>query len=46
LTPAGRTLLREATAASDAAEAELLAPLDRQEGEQLRTLLARILDRN
>jgi DNA-binding MarR family transcriptional regulator len=46
LTPAGRTLLREATVASDAAEAELLAPLDRQEGEQLRTLLARILDRN
>jgi DNA-binding MarR family transcriptional regulator len=46
LTQDGQTLLRQATAASDLAEAELLAPLSRQEGEQLRTLLARILDRN
>ena len=45
LTQAGQTLLRQATAASDLAEADLLAPLNRQEGEQLRTLLARILDR-
>ena len=45
LTPAGQTLLRQATAASDVAEAELLAPLNREEGEQLRTLLARILAR-
>jgi DNA-binding MarR family transcriptional regulator len=43
LTQAGQTLLRQATAASDVAEAELLAPLNREEGEQLRTLLARIL---
>jgi DNA-binding MarR family transcriptional regulator len=46
LTEAGRTLLRAATAASDVAEAELLAPLNRQEGEQLRNLLARILARD
>jgi DNA-binding MarR family transcriptional regulator len=46
LTHDGQTLLRQALAASDLAEAELLAPLNRQEGEQLRTLLARILDRN
>ena len=46
LTQAGQTLLRQATAASDAAEAELLAPLNRQEGEQLRTLLTRILARD
>lgn len=46
LTQPGQTLLRQATAASDLAEAELLAPLNRQEGEQLRTLLARILDRD
>ena len=46
LTQSGQTLLRQATAASELAEAELLAPLNRQEGEQLRTLLARILDRN
>jgi DNA-binding MarR family transcriptional regulator len=46
LTQDGQTLLRQALAASDLAEAELLAPLNRQEGEQLRTLLARILDRN
>jgi DNA-binding MarR family transcriptional regulator len=45
MTQAGQTLLRQATAASDVAEAELLAPLSRQEGEQLRTLLARILAR-
>lgn len=46
LTPAGQTLLRQAVAASDVAEAELLAPLNRQEGEQLRNLLARILAHN
>jgi DNA-binding MarR family transcriptional regulator len=46
LTQAGQTLLRQATAASDVAEAELLAPLNPQEGEQLRTLLARILARD
>ena len=45
LTPAGQTLLHQATAASEAAEAHLLAPLNRQEGEQLRALLARILAR-
>jgi DNA-binding MarR family transcriptional regulator len=43
LTQPGQALLRQATAASDVAEAELLAPLNRKEGEQLRTLLARIL---
>ena len=46
LTQPGQTLLRQATAASDVAEAELLAPLNRKEGEQLRTLLARILARD
>jgi DNA-binding MarR family transcriptional regulator len=46
LTQAGQTLLRQATAARDVAEAELLAPLSRQEGQQLRTLLARILARD
>jgi DNA-binding MarR family transcriptional regulator len=45
LTPAGQDLLRQATAASDAAEVELLAPLSREEGEQLRDLLARVLAR-
>ncbi|MFZ0387038.1 MAG: MarR family transcriptional regulator [Solirubrobacteraceae bacterium] len=45
LTPAGRDILRRATAASDAAEAELLAPLAPEEGEQLRDLLARVLAR-
>jgi DNA-binding MarR family transcriptional regulator len=46
LTPAGQNMLREATAASDAAEADLLAPLDVEEGEQLRELLVRILTRS
>jgi len=46
LTPAGQDLLRQATAASDAAEAELLAPLSPEEGEQLRDLLARVLVRD
>jgi DNA-binding MarR family transcriptional regulator len=46
MTQDGQTLLREATAASDVAEAELLAPLNREESEQLRTLLARILARD
>jgi DNA-binding MarR family transcriptional regulator len=45
LTPAGRDILRRATAASDAAEAELLTPLAPEEGEQLRDLLARVLAR-
>jgi DNA-binding MarR family transcriptional regulator len=45
LTPAGQDILRRATAASDAAEAELLAPLAPEEGEQLRDLLARVLAR-
>lgn len=45
LTPAGQDLLHRATAASDAAEAELLAPLTPAEGEQLRDLLARVLVR-
>ncbi len=43
LTPAGQNILRRATAASDAAEAQLLAPLSPGEGEQLRDLLARVL---
>jgi DNA-binding MarR family transcriptional regulator len=45
LTPAGQDLLRQATTASDAAEAELLAPLAPEEGEQLRDLLVRVLAR-
>ncbi len=45
LTPAGHHILRQAITASDAAEAELLAPLSPAEAEQLRDLLARILDR-
>ena len=45
LTPAGQDLLHRATAASDAAEAELLAPLSPAEGEQLRDMLARVLVR-
>jgi DNA-binding MarR family transcriptional regulator len=45
LTPAGQDLLRQATAASDTAEAELLAPLAPEEGEQLRDLLTRVLAR-
>jgi DNA-binding MarR family transcriptional regulator len=46
LTAAGRRALGRATAASDAAEADLLAPLSAAEGEQLRDLLARILARD
>ena len=46
LTPAGQDILRQATAASDAAEADLLAPLNPKESEQLRDLLARILARS
>ncbi len=45
LTPTGQDILRQATAASDAAEAELLASLSPEEGEQLRDLLARVLAR-
>jgi len=42
LTDAGLEKLREATLASDAAEQELLAPLDELEAAQLRTLLERV----
>jgi DNA-binding MarR family transcriptional regulator len=45
LTSAGQDILRQATAASDAAEAELLASLSPKEGQQLRDLLARVLAR-
>jgi DNA-binding MarR family transcriptional regulator len=43
LTPAGTDILRQAIAASDAAEAVLLAPLSPAEREQLRDLLARVI---
>ncbi len=43
LTSAGQAVLDQATAASDAAEAKLLAPLNPEESEQLRDLLARVL---
>jgi DNA-binding MarR family transcriptional regulator len=43
LTPAGQDILKQATAASDAAEAELLAPLSPEESEQLRDLLSRVI---
>ncbi len=46
LTPAGQEILRHATAASDAAEAQLLVPLSPEESKQLRHLLARILARS
>lgn len=46
LTPTGQNILRQATAASDAAEAKLLAPLSPEEGKQLRNLLARVLTRD
>ena len=46
LTPTGQEILRQATAASDAAEAKLLAPLTLEEGKQLRNLIARVLDRD
>jgi DNA-binding MarR family transcriptional regulator len=42
LTKAGKTTLARATRASDAAEAELLAALGRDEAAQLRDLLGRI----
>jgi len=42
LTDAGQAKLLEATKASDAAERELLAPLDDREAAQLRALLKRI----
>ena len=45
LTPAGQDMLREGIAASDAAEAELLAPLSPEENLQLRDLLARVVAR-
>jgi DNA-binding MarR family transcriptional regulator len=42
ITPAGHEILRQATVASDRAEAQLLAPLNAQDAEQLRDLLARV----
>jgi DNA-binding MarR family transcriptional regulator len=42
LTDAGQATLQAATAASDAAERELLAELDDREATQLRELLNRI----
>ena len=45
LTPAGHDILSRAVAASDTAEAELLAPLSREEATQLRDLLARVVAR-
>jgi DNA-binding MarR family transcriptional regulator len=42
LTDAGQAKLSEATAASDAAERELLAPLSEPEAAQLRALLTRV----
>jgi len=44
LTDAGRAKLHEATQASDAAEQELLAPLDEREAAQFRALLERITE--
>ena len=46
LTPTGQDILRQAITASDAAEAELLAPLSLDESQQLRDLLARVLARS
>jgi DNA-binding MarR family transcriptional regulator len=46
LTPIGQDILRQAITASDAAEAELLAPLSLDESQQLRDLLARVLARS
>ena len=46
LTSAGRRALKEAKAASDKAERELLADLSSAEARQLRDLLARVLDRS
>lgn len=45
LTPAGHDILSRAVAASDTAEAELLAPLSPEEATQLRDLLARVVAR-
>ena len=45
LTSAGQDMLLEAIAASDAAEADLLAPLSPEENLQLRDLLARVIAR-
>ena len=45
LTPAGHDILSRAVAASDTAEAELLAPLSPEEAKQLRDLLARVVAR-
>ena len=46
LTDAGRRALREATAASDEAERQLLSDLSPSEAEQLRVLLARVATRS
>jgi DNA-binding MarR family transcriptional regulator len=46
LTPAGQDILRQATAASDAAEAKLLAPLSTKDAQQLRRLIGRLLTRD
>jgi DNA-binding MarR family transcriptional regulator len=45
LTPTGQDILRQAITASDAAEAELLAPLSPEESQQIRELLARVVAR-
>ena len=45
LTPAGHDILSRAVAASDTAEAELLASLSPEEATQLRDLLARVVAR-
>jgi MarR family transcriptional regulator, lower aerobic nicotinate degradation pathway regulator len=44
LSPAGERLLRDTEGAMTAAEADLLAPLDREQREQLHTLLRRLAD--
>jgi DNA-binding MarR family transcriptional regulator len=44
LSPTGERLLRDTEGAMTAAEAELLAPLDREQREQLHTLLRRLAD--
>jgi hypothetical protein len=44
LTNPGQAKLEEATEASDAAERELLAPLDEREAAQLRALLKRVTE--
>ena len=46
LTPAGQDTLKRALAASDVAEAEMLAPLRPDEAVQLRDLLARVVARS